>query len=226
MNKIAHHHSACSIIVNPTNDLILIGEYDQGYPRVSERGKINLVGGNYIQGDLSPKHTFEREIREEFTTEKSSKELETIVQDLSDAQNEHLVEGDFATTEEIDYIRKSVVENTKHYQDFLIGISDGRGNPISVVTSVFKTVLPEDFFVLVKSLLDSGKSINQEGLSRILNFEDIISLKVAAAYGAGKILSRYLGQKIPTYENIPCENLGRPLDSYKDYEKIFRYTHH
>lgn len=226
MSQLVHHHCGSAIIVNSGNNQLLIGEYDQGYPRISERGKANFIGGNYCFGDQSPQHTFEREINEEFTLTIDSGDLDKIVEDLSESESISVQRGSFARADERDYIRKSILERAEPYRDFLITLSDKAGQPIDVAHSIFKVVLPTDCFNLVTQLLNDGRRLTQEGLLRVLDFEDITSGRILAAYGAGPILVHYLEKQLPWYQNIPIEPMSFPFSSYKDYEKIFEYTHH
>lgn len=213
-----NHHAAVAIVFSEGFDELLFDRYDDSYPMIDWRGRVNLIGGNLSKADFSPRGIWEREVEEEFCS-------------LGLPEDSALSLGD----------RKAIAENlvthAKPFRDYVVWIPSLRflsekgvhwRQPLVVLHSVFETFLSRDCFEIVRDSLKNGKRIKNEGGSAIASLKDLLSGKVVAASATAPILSDYSGlqgkRSLPNPEGVLLEAIGVPKNELKEYGSDFEYT--
>lgn len=213
-----NHHAAVAIVFSEGSDEFLFDCYDDSYPMIDWRGRVNLIGGNLSETDLSPRGIWEREVEEEFC----SHELpEGLALSLRDRQA----------------IAEDLVTHAKPFKDYVVWIPSLRffsekgvhwRQPLIVLHSVFKTFLSRDCFEKVRDSLKKGKGIKNEGRSAIASLKDLQSGKIVAASATAPILSDSLGlegeEALPNPDGVLLETVGMPKNKLKEYGSDFEYT--
>lgn len=213
-----NHHAAVAIVFSEGSDELLFDRYDDSYPMVDWRGRVNLIGGNLSEADLSPRGIWEREVEEEFC---SSPLPEDSAFSLRDRKS----------------IAEELVTHAKPFRDYVVSIPSLRffsgkdvhwRQPLVVLHSVFETFLSRECFEKVRHSLKRGKRIKNEGRSAIASLKDLLSGKVVAASATAPILSDYSGldgdQLIPNPDGVLLEAVGMPKNKLKEYDSDFEYT--
>ena len=223
-NKI-NHHCAVSIVRAENAPEFLLGVYDQTYPNESQRGKANLLGGNYKIGDYSTLELFKREISEEFRRDSENQiDLDRTVANFVGEVYPSIHNNHFADKEIVDRVRGSILKETIPYKDFVIRLPTKQGIEVDVLHSVFLTLLDKETFEIIKDNLSLKRRINSETNVKIVHLEELVSGKVPTAYGAGPIIQDYTKTLIPFCSQIPNRVIGQPRNSFSDYLSEFSYT--
>src|SRR3989344_6764335 len=174
-----NHHVGVSIIRFKNTNKFLFGIYDETYPKKRYRGKANLIGGNHSIVDSSPWELFIREIKEEFNNNyENKKKIKKLTSELvGKGFGQEESKKEFAKEGDIKEIRDSVLLNTKPYSDFVVSLPTDKGR-ISILYSVFETILSKETLKKIKKNISSGKKIRKEGLTKIIDLKDIKTGKI------------------------------------------------
>lgn len=193
-------HVATGIIISPSADEFLFSMYDQTHPKEKFRGRLNLFGGNYEEGDQSPWGLFSREVTEEFSY-----------------RNERL----FASEEDINAIRHEILGRAIPYKDFYVSYDNVDSGSV-LIYGVFLSRINQDVFELAKSNINSGKKIVCEGDARVVGLDDLVSKKFLLIPPAQKVMEEFIGTKISSLEGLNVGCIGKPRDSFTDYLSEFK----
>ena len=225
-----HHHCGVGIIESEKTQEFLFQVYDNTFPTVIYRGRINLIGGNHNPNDLSPKYLFEREIKEEFSiTEKEEGWDSTLTDVVGEGSGPEKITK-FASQSDMASIKDAVLQ-CQPFKDFVLNIPSIQNKPIyDVIYSVFSSTIPQDVFELARKNILEEKSIKNEGLATIKTIEEIVAGNPLPVAGTGIALEHYLAHKygfhvkIPNPEGINSMVIGMPRASFKDYLNEFHYS--
>ena len=219
-----HHASTVLAKCEQTGEFIL-GEYDPGYPVVRNKhwiGRAKLLGGNHFYGkdsDISPYSTLNREINEEFSGEQASKD---------EIAGERNIEK-FAKQEDINYVRKILLDTEPLQDYFLYHPGQGDTQGAFVIQSVFRARdVTKDAIDTVKRYNLDGGSLTNEGLVVVKSLKD---LKQGHPFCQG-ITGLVIGQTEGVHVASPCDDdflfepIGLSRDSYEAYSDRFQYRNH
>jgi hypothetical protein len=220
-----NHHCAASIIESQDSEELLLGLYDLGYPNAAQRGKVNLIGGNCTTFDTCPWETFNREIREEFSSVAEQEPIDRSIEVLVGKQiAAPSINHQFAAAEQIHRVKEITLTSTIPYQDFIISLPASK-SPINVLHSVFFTSLPQLIFEEIRMCLYGGLSLRSEGSLRITTRAELVQNMISTAYGAGPILEHYTGDRLPYSSLITSSAIGMPRRSFSEYLAEYSYVH-
>lgn len=221
------HHAASALV--SSKDSFLFGGYDQTYPLPVFRGTVCVLGGN-ARNDSSPVGTLTRELTEEFQPHLST-ETETIGDIIDSSQVKfhsptYRDQRRFADRSLISELRETILAKMEPKQDFLVSIRGKemmKSKDLHYINSLYSVEIPHELFTRVVETLDTGHEVRNEGFTRAVSLEELVTGKVRGAWGNGGLLSFVLKQKIPEFNFITVKPLDKPLASYKDYKKTYRY---
>jgi hypothetical protein len=226
MKEKVNHHCSHAIIQNSGCSEFMFQEYDSTYPRIPFRGQLHVIGGNYSKGDKSPKHLFDREIREEFSSsqeyfeEKIEENVRSVVGDGPGAIKQEV----FAPKEYIDNVKNKVLE-AKPWKDFVFYVPELAGKePFQAIASVYLTTLDSKLFDEGREHLSSGRAIRNEGLTKIVGIDELLNGDVGMAWFTGPVMELFLGKKLPIQHGIGIKDIGTPKDSWDSYKERFDYN--
>lgn len=215
--KIEGHPSMIIVYPDDSEDEVILGGYDGGYPRLAYRSRPNLLGGNPSEKDKShgPKDVLIRELTEELDI---GEELDWKGRKIN-----------WATKQDIDIIRGSIIKNIKPYADFLyeaLPLEGAIKEKITAIYSVFVSRIPREIVELIRHHFNTGKKMTTEGF---LGIYYLRSLALAGEYSTsnatGKILSDYFRILIPSPNEIKITKLATPIrEKFTDYLSDYDYT--
>ncbi|MEK6933971.1 MAG: hypothetical protein AABW75_03785 [Nanoarchaeota archaeon] len=228
MKREVSHHAAVAIIESENKKEFLFDVYGDNYAILDYHSRINLIGGNHNDEDISPWDIWKREIEEEFSLD----DIEEKGENLTIPGKSSRPKGEFAPLEDILTIRNEIIKNARPYKDFYFETPSLRmfkdeeiiKLPIGkCIYSVFLSSVNNDLFGEIKTYLREGKAIKQEGQTCIRNIEQLIKEEPLCAAGTGLIMNDYLGVNIPNPDNAKLEYLGKPRNFMQDYLLDFEY---
>jgi|SRR3989338_3215779 len=219
-----HHHASVMIIPSKKNSEFLLDIYDGTYPKKSYRGKAHLIGGSNCEEDFSPRGLLEREIKEEFSQIQEEMGFDKNLEDLVGEGSPPKKIENFASKQDIKFIRDAILKNSVPYQDFFVKIpQDGSRPQYDVIYSVYLTNLNSGVFEIIRENLNFGKSIKNEGFPRIININKLKKGNPLTAAATGLIIGYFLKTHLPNPELIVFAPLGKPRDSFSEYLIEFEY---
>tara|TARA_Y100000310_G_scaffold344821_1_gene459766 strand:- start:6913 stop:7602 length:690 start_codon:yes stop_codon:yes gene_type:complete len=223
MKKRINHHVGVTVVRNGDNFLFQV--YDDTLPKVINRGKVNLLGGNYSPGDQSPEGILRRELEEEFSTNQpDSEEFERAYTDILGKGPGAKRVKTFAPEEDISFIRGCLLNCIKPWNDILLTVLPYEDKPLhSVICSVFEATIPQEVLECARRNIDADKAIRNEGLSTVATLQELVTGKVLAATATAPIMQVYLGQELPNPENATARIIGKPRQSLRDYLPEYTY---
>jgi len=230
--KIGRH--ASNVIVTTKNrDSFLLSRYDDGYPvKKMFRGWANLTGGANSKKDsiyISPEELLRREVGEEYSTSQAMYEKDMIHLEESSPTGAVKPNRAFASREDIESIRGSILENLVPYCDFIVRIPgenfrQGKNKEqYKNIFSVFESVIPEEAMALAKRNLDSGKGLVNEGLVHLATTDELMDGFPLLAWATSPILSHYTDLNFPNLINATEVEIGMPRGSFESYFEDFSY---
>jgi hypothetical protein len=228
MSKISVNHHAGNIMVESEREgEFLCNIYDDTHPIPLCRGKLNFLGGGKSREDISPILTVRREINEEFSLSQNESLDEATLQDSGRTYDLPQIQK-MASSSDIEFVKRSILENIVPYQDFLVDFKPIEGGPVlkvpRAIFSVFHSQIPEEIFEIARRNLSSNKSLVNDGFLRIVNAKELVTGNPLTSWGVGRIFENYLGKTLPNLENMTAKPLGIPKESYREYLTEFDYS--
>jgi len=199
------HHSSSVIVHNPGRNCFLFGVYDTGYPVTAWHNHANLIGGNAIAGDVSPREILRREINEEFSI--------PVGQNLA-----------YQPKAIIQVVRNVILSKMMPYKDFFAVDPPVRvkKEPVQVITSIFSSEVPDDLIDIVRRA--DARRFMCEGNLCAVGLDELRSEKVGLAWCAPVILGNFLEVDMPNPWNARAEELKNPIRTrLTHYHKEFNY---
>lgn len=222
MEKI-HHHYAAIMIESRKNDEFLFSVYDNSYPIEVYRGRVNLMGGNANEDDISPLSLLKRELEEEFSTKEGDIQLEETIKDLvGEGKNFNREFKTFASSSDMRIIKKAITKDIQPFRDYLVEVPFLNHKSLMICSS-YLTMLPMEKFELVKENLRKGLRIINEGTAKVVSINDLISGNILTAWITGIVVGEYKGVRIPSLDGVIATCIGYPRKSFHDYLHEFNY---
>lgn len=226
MEKI-DYHAGNVIIEAEKGNVFLFNKYNFSYPFKIYRGRINFMGGGKDRGDFSPEELVKREISEEFSIKEDKSYDEALLENLRGEKYSLPKIEKFASEDEINYVKKEILENMVSYQDFFVEFKNFVFNdyqPRKAIFSVFYSKVSDNFFNVVEKNIKEGKNLVNDGFLKIVKLEDILSRKILGAWITGLVLEKHLRTDIPNPEGTKIKPLGNPRKNFKEYLESFKYS--
>lgn len=134
----------------------------------------------------------------------------------------------FANPEEIDMLRNSLLE-MEPFQDYFLhqpGPSDKP--PMYVIQSVYKVNIPRLVMDLVKSNLNRGNSLTNEGFLAVSTLDDLVAGNPMTQGITGLVIGHVEGVTVPhcLEDGFTFAPIGVPRGSYTAYGDRFEYRVH
>lgn len=226
-----NHHAGNLMVVCDETGEVLTNQYDNTFPIVIFRNRINFLGGGKKLEDFSPESLVRREIQEEVYLKPNEAPDILVAQDAGVTTFETPKITQFASQSEIDELRAYFLNNMYPHQDFLMDFSGFliEGGPKLkspyAVFSIFRANLPIQIFNrVVRANLSQGKSLVNDGFLRITTLDELVSGNPLCAWATGKVLENYFGREIPSPQAITATPIGMPRTSFQDYLNDFEYV--
>ena len=161
--KSVHHHASVVIIESEEKPEFLFSLYDNTYPKVLYRGRVNLIGGNNNIEDNSPYDLLVRELKEEFRASQEEEADDSLIEILGKSHEKQKAKK-FASQKDISFIKEGIIRTLKPFQDFHVKISSLEGFPsFTAIYSVFLSKLSTAVFACAKENIKKGNNITCEG---------------------------------------------------------------
>jgi len=206
-----------SVVVVHFLDDFLFSLYDEGYPKKAYRLSANNIGGNPEPYDVSPENLLIKEIAEEFDPNHP-------------IEKPHVGKVDWASQEDIRFIRGGLLERIVPMQDFLVRqpeVIEGGNNPYQGIYSAFYAEVSSLVIGCVDRNIQRGKNIPTEGIAGIYTLRQLENHprgEFSTAHITAHILNWKFGSKIPHPKQITAEPIGLPRNTYDDYLSDFEYV--
>lgn len=215
--RIEGHPSMVIVYPDDSEDEVILGGYDGGYRRLAYKSRPNLLGGNPFEKDRikGPKDVLIRELTEELD---KGEEL--------DWKGRKIV---WASKQEIDAIRNSIIKNINPYSDFLyeaVPLEGAIKEKITAIYSVFISRIPREIVEIIRLNFKEGKKMTTEGFLGIYFLRSLaLAGEYSTANATGKILSDYFKVLISSPDEIKITKLATPIrEKFKDYLSDYDYT--
>ncbi|MDO8509326.1 MAG: hypothetical protein Q7S27_06625 [Nanoarchaeota archaeon] len=224
--EIGGHPSTMFIRCDKNPNLVILGGYDGGYPRIIYASAPNLLGGNPEQADKvrGPYDVLKREVEEEISRGSNDKDWKgRPIQWANDA--------------DIKLIRDSILENTSSYGDYLVvqdGIMGKRrdtnekvrlGDLGTYINSVYKASIGQDVLECIQDNINAGKRFYTEGFVGIHNMKQLEAAgEFSTAHATAPILNYYFGTNIPSPPEIKVSKVGNVRQLYSHYSEDFPHA--
>jgi hypothetical protein len=222
MRKI-HHHSSAVIVSFRDSERFLFSMYDKTYPSPEQRGKLNILGGNFHPGDESPLETLTRELEEEFISGQRG-EMDPLVRAFSGKGGGSSGRDISLYADKSKEIKNAILASIVPYQDFVIALPTIKREMADVLHSIFLANPSQQCQEVVEESIRKGHELRSEGHTGLASADEIKKGKVLMAYGAGAIMGYFLRRPVPHLPGIKLRAIGLPRDSYNSYSPDFRYT--
>ncbi|HLC77872.1 MAG TPA: hypothetical protein VJH92_02000 [Candidatus Nanoarchaeia archaeon] len=196
IDLIDEHSSMLLIRDSTSKERMLIGEYDDSYPKESYRLRVNLLGGAEDDKDRGARQTLERELEEEFAWNGQKSPNKGFIDDL----------------------RQEISKNAVYhgvFESFFLSYPGGPRKNYSSIDTAYISEIDRDVFDKVGDYLKLGLRISTEGNLALIDLNQLRSGEVLTAWDTGKILSDIYGVPIPNPDNVFCRKLK--IDEIKDY---------
>jgi hypothetical protein len=241
---IVNNLSAVGIIARAKDpSQIFIDLKDDGLPVKAFRRTLCPIGGNWVgdgaKNDVSPLDTFTRELKEEFSFERPTRDsLELSMLGIADRQFMTPAKGLSADVRPSDWddlgvVRQSIIDNARPYADFLLTTSksvidladpENKRDGFVTLSSYFDSYLDEVVWELLTGLYERFGNLSNESLSVMTSLDEIVASGTAFAYAHDQGMRHwFLGQGfekanyLRIMPNAPFEHVGPPLKSYGAY---------
>ena len=228
MKRKVRHHTSVVIIEREEGDRFMFHQYDETYPRISMRGRANLIGGNFNpeKKTYSPEQLLYQELIEEFSVKQEEfQSIEPSLKTIIGEGKANKIISKFAPEKDISLFLKTILMKAESYQDFIYTMPPLDGKPgFEAVISVYLANIPDPIFNLMEKYIIQGKAIRNEGLTIVLNTNQLKSSHGGFAWATSCVMEDYLNIKIPNHYNVKIEKIGLPRNSFVDYAKDFEYA--
>jgi hypothetical protein len=249
--KKANHISSVGIIHRKKAPLQVLGEKkDGGHPIKHARGKLCLIGGNLTDaGDRNTKHTFIREVNEEFSLSnrpiRDANELKSLgIAETGKFEPTSLREGAIILPEDIadlEFVKQAISSSAVPFGDYLITVpksvldSDDPSNTrlgFTTLSSYWRVPLNEDVWNCAVRLQKKYGNLSNESETLITSCQKIIEEVFYFAFGHGRAMKDFFSSKranvkdFPLVPGLTSVHVGMPLSSYEEYLELYEIERH
>ena len=225
--KLVNHHAGNILIESENTGEFLCNIYDNTHPIELYRGRLNFLGGGKNKEDISPLKTVKREIYEEFSLSKNKTFDSATIQDSGKGNYKLPKISKMASLEDIEKVKKSILENIVPYQDFLITLNPIPNGPKiqnpNALFSVFYSKVPKEIFEIIKRNINSNNSLVNDGFLKIVTKKELIFGNPLTSWACGGVFQYHLNEKIPNPEKTKIKPIGKPKKLYSEYLDEFDY---
>lgn len=223
--------------------IIFIEVKDDGYPIKLARRQLHFIGGNWIgegaKGDASTLDTFKREICEELSFDRPTRDsVELNLLGLADIEQflpiPQSVEEVLPADEEIlNDLKRVIVESAVPFGDFLNTVEktaldaadpENKRDGFTYLSSYWTIALQEDAWADLLRLQGKFKNLSNESLTLVTSLDKIIKTKTKTAFAHDRVLQLFFlrhglvaARNLPLVPNVESVEAGMPLPTYKDY---------
>ncbi|MEK7181352.1 MAG: hypothetical protein AAB738_03420 [Patescibacteria group bacterium] len=231
---------------NPSQ--VFIETKTPGYPRKVMVGKGLLPGGNWVgkaaASDRSPRHTYEREIFEEFSFDNPVADPEEMIElfgtgNLGHAPEKRDIKASHPDISTLTTLKHNIAALSTLYPFGLFlqhvpkwvfdsGDPENKTGEYFGAVSVFEIPLPDELWNYLEELQLRYGNLSNEAQTLITSAEEIVARGYYIGWGQDRVLQRHflrhgmnIATQMPLVAGISSIPIGLPIATYTECFRVF-----
>lgn len=196
---------------------------DDGYPQKVMQRKMCLIGGNWIgeaaRSDVSPEHTFGRELQEELSFERPIRtSLELVQLGVADMQTFPAIPAPEKTPDSVErvrleYVKSKILYCATHFANFILTVPksvldsadpENKREGYTALASYFTCGLDDKTWDMLCELHEKFGNLSNESITLVTSLGEIIETGRMCAFGHDRPLQAFfLQQGLPDALSLP-----------------------